>query len=154
MCAASLPQNSRWVRTRRSLPRKGQSGELNPGRYFHIFYDDRRKTAERESLEDKIDRMAVYLQEHEGTKQDLDSRFRKYFDLIYYHKGKADEKFTHTLQIEQRTTIPTSGASAPTIGIKSFPLLTLTRNIEHNIFRKQMQLHLFSEWRMRYGNQT
>ncbi len=64
-------------------------------RYFHIFYDDRRKTAERESLEDKIDRMAVYLQEHEGTKQDLDSRFRKYFDLIYYHKGKADEKFMY-----------------------------------------------------------
>lgn len=64
-------------------------------RYFHIFYNERRKSNERESVETKIDRMMTFLQEHEGKKLDLDSRYRKYFDLIFYHEGKDDEKFMY-----------------------------------------------------------
>lgn len=62
-------------------------------RYFHIFYNDRKKSSERESVEAKIDRMSLFLQSHEGMKLELGANFRKYFDLIYYHKGQEDEKF-------------------------------------------------------------
>lgn len=62
-------------------------------RYFHIFYNDRKKSSEREAVEAKIDRMSMFLQSHEGTKLELGANFRKYFDLIYYHKGQEDEKF-------------------------------------------------------------
>lgn len=64
-------------------------------RYFHIYYNDRRKTAEREAVEARIDRMAAFLKEHEGKQIDLNSTFSKYFDLIYYHKGQDDEKFMY-----------------------------------------------------------
>ena len=62
-------------------------------RYFHIFYNDRKKSSEREAVEAKIDRMSMFLQSHEGKKLELGANFRKYFDLIYYHKGQEDEKF-------------------------------------------------------------
>ena len=62
-------------------------------RYFHIFFSDRKKNAEREKLEAKIDRLSAFLKEHEGGKIDPGSGFSKYFDLIYWHKGKPDEKF-------------------------------------------------------------
>lgn len=62
-------------------------------RYFHIYFNDRRKSAEREAVESKIDRLAQFLKEHEGTTIELDKKITKYFDLIYYHQGKPDEKF-------------------------------------------------------------
>ena len=62
-------------------------------RYFHIFFSDRKKNAEREKLEAKIDRLSAFLKEHEGVKIDPGSGFSKYFDLIYWHKGEPDEKF-------------------------------------------------------------
>lgn len=62
-------------------------------RYFHIYYNDRRKSSEREAIEAKIDHMSEFLQAHEGMKIELGSGFRRYFDLIYYHKGQPDEKF-------------------------------------------------------------
>lgn len=68
-------------------------------RYFHIYYSDRRKSSEREAFEAKIDQMSVYLQEHEGRKLDLGRPFRKYFDLIYYHEGKSDEKFMYAREL-------------------------------------------------------
>ena len=34
-------------------------------RYFHIFFSDRKKNAEREKLEAKIDRLSAFLKEHE-----------------------------------------------------------------------------------------
>lgn len=65
-------------------------------RYFHIFYNDRRRSSEHEAIEAKIDRMAECLHKHEGTKYEIKgSGFAKYFDLIYYNKGKKDEKFMY-----------------------------------------------------------
>lgn len=65
-------------------------------RYFHIFYNDRKKSSEHEAIEAKIDRMAECLHKHEGTKYEIKgSGFAKYFDLIYYNKGKKDEKFMY-----------------------------------------------------------
>lgn len=33
-------------------------------RYFHIFYNDRKKSSDRESVEAKIDRMTMFMQSH------------------------------------------------------------------------------------------
>ena len=65
-------------------------------RYFHIFYNDRKRSSEHEAIEAKIARMAECLHKHEGTKYEIKgSGFAKYFDLIYYNKGKKDEKFMY-----------------------------------------------------------
>lgn len=65
-------------------------------RYFHIFYNDRKRSSEHEAIETKIDRMAECLHKHEGTKYEIKGGgFAKYFDLIYYNKGKKDEKFMY-----------------------------------------------------------
>ena len=62
-------------------------------RYFHIYYDDGKKAAEREKLENKIDRMGKKLKELMGEPIHPAGDYQKYFDLIFWHKGKADEKF-------------------------------------------------------------
>ena len=64
-------------------------------RYFHVFYNDRKKSSEHEAIEAKIDRMAECLHKHEGTKYEVTGGFARYFDPIYYHKGKKDEKFMY-----------------------------------------------------------
>ena len=65
-------------------------------RYFHIFYNDRKRSSEHEAIEAKIDRMAECLHKNEGTKYEIKgSGFAKYFDLIYYNKGKKDERFMY-----------------------------------------------------------
>lgn len=40
-------------------------------RYFHIFYNDRKRSSEHEAIEAKIDRMAECLHKHEGTKYEI-----------------------------------------------------------------------------------
>ena len=62
-------------------------------RYFHIYYSDRKKSAERENFEDKIDKLAAFLKKHEHEKIPLGKELEKYFDLIYSKKGEPDEKF-------------------------------------------------------------
>lgn len=65
-------------------------------RYFHIFYNDRKRSSEHEAIEAKIDCMAECLHKHEGTKYEIKGGgFARYFDLIYYNKGKQDEKFMY-----------------------------------------------------------
>ena len=62
-------------------------------RYFHIYYSDTRRLAEREALEGKIDRFAKKLNELMGLDVRPGKEFQKYFDLIFYHPGMDDEKF-------------------------------------------------------------
>ena len=62
-------------------------------RYFHIYFSEKKQASEREELESKIDRMARKMKEWEGQPVRLGGDFAKYFDLIYYHEGKPDEKF-------------------------------------------------------------
>ena len=64
-------------------------------RYFHIYYNDRKKTTKRENIESKIDQMSQFLQENEGRALSLGKPFRKYFDLIFFHEGQPDEKFMY-----------------------------------------------------------
>lgn len=57
-------------------------------RFFHIYFSERKRCAERELLEDKIDRLAVFLKEHEGRKQyECPSSMCKYFEPIYHTNG-------------------------------------------------------------------
>lgn len=63
-------------------------------RYFHIFFSENRKAAERQALHDKIEHMENYLEEHVGKKIDLrKTPYATYFDLVYYHEGQKDETF-------------------------------------------------------------
>ena len=62
-------------------------------RYFHIYYDDGRKARDRESFEDKIDRMHNLLKKCMGEAVHPKGEYEKYFDLIFWHPGQEDEKF-------------------------------------------------------------
>ncbi len=62
-------------------------------RYFHIYYDDGKKAAEREKFEYKIDRMAKKLKECMGEPIRPGGDYQKYFDLVFWHPGQEDEKF-------------------------------------------------------------
>ncbi|WP_036610316.1 IS1634 family transposase [Oribacterium sp. P6A1] len=62
-------------------------------RYFHIYYSDRKKAAERENFEDRIDKLSAFLKKHEHEKISLGKELERYFDLIYSKKGEPDEKF-------------------------------------------------------------
>ena len=63
-------------------------------RYFHIFYDERKHTAERSKLEQDIDLMAKQLKSWQGLQVRPTGKYAKYFDLIYFHEGKEDEAFS------------------------------------------------------------
>lgn len=63
-------------------------------RYFHIFYDEKKHTAERSKLEQDIDLMAKQLKSWQGLQVRPTGNYAKYFDLIYYHEGKDDEAFS------------------------------------------------------------
>ena len=62
-------------------------------RYFHIYYDDGKKAAERETFENKIDRMGKKLKECMGEPIRPGGEYREYFDLNFWHEGKTDEVF-------------------------------------------------------------
>ena len=64
-------------------------------RYFHVYYNDRKKSSEHETVENKIDRLAECLRKYEGSGKRPPAGFGKYFDLIYYHEGQEDEKFMY-----------------------------------------------------------
>jgi transposase len=60
-------------------------------RYFHIYFNESKRTAEREQLEEKIDRMAELLKSQEGkSNYEVPSSLCRYFDPIYHTQG--DEK--------------------------------------------------------------
>ncbi len=59
-------------------------------RYFHIYFNDRKRSAEREQLESNIDQMASYLESKEGTVDfECPSPMSRYFEPIY---DMVDEK--------------------------------------------------------------
>lgn len=56
-------------------------------RYFHIYFNERRRTAEREQLECKIDRLAEALKSREGrVGYECPSDVCRYFEPVYYTK--------------------------------------------------------------------
>lgn len=61
-------------------------------RYFHIYYDDYRKAKERSKLRMKIRQQREYLETLIGQEVKIDRKYAEFFDLIYWHKGKKDQK--------------------------------------------------------------
>lgn len=70
-------------------------------RYFHIYYNDRKKSSEREHFEANIDRMAEVLKKYEGTQYRPQGAFTKYFDIIYHHEGQPEEKFMYGRELHE-----------------------------------------------------
>ena len=67
-------------------------------RYFHIYYNSRKATTEREELEQKIDRCARDIKKHQGDNVSLDRTMLKYFDPVYYHEGKEDQRLMSAVE--------------------------------------------------------
>ena len=63
-------------------------------RYFHIYYSDHKAASERDELEKNINKQAKYLKKMEGSKVPVAESFKRYFDLVYWHEGEADQTFT------------------------------------------------------------
>ena len=64
-------------------------------RYFHIFYDEHKRSSEHENLEAKIDQMAVALSKLEGKPyRNPGKGIKKYFELLYINEGKENERFS------------------------------------------------------------
>ena len=57
-------------------------------RQFHIYYNPSRQAAEREQLEQEIDRIKLYLDKHIGEKITVPKSYKKYFDIRF---NKNDE---------------------------------------------------------------
>ena len=55
-------------------------------RYFHIFYNPSRQAAERERLEQKVEKLRLYLEHHIGSDTKFGPGYQQYFSLFY--KGK------------------------------------------------------------------
>lgn len=64
-------------------------------RYFHIFYNPSRQAAEREHLEQRIEKFRQFLDKHIGTEAKFGKTYQEYFHLHYDRKGHfqgADER--------------------------------------------------------------
>lgn len=64
-------------------------------RYFHLYYSSSKYSAEKEAVESKIDRLAETFSKYEGMDVQFPASSEKYFDLIYYHEGRDDQKFMY-----------------------------------------------------------
>ena len=57
-------------------------------RQFHIYYNPSKQAAEREQLEQEIDRIKLYLDKHTGEDITVPKSYRKYFNLRFNKKGE------------------------------------------------------------------
>ena len=61
-------------------------------RYFHIYYSDRKHASERETVEQKIDRMEAFLNRNRGKKMPPMPNIEKYFELLRYKEGTDEDR--------------------------------------------------------------
>lgn len=62
-------------------------------RYFHVYYNERKRSSEHEAFESRLDDMARVLARYEGKPFRAGGGFRKYFDLTYANAGTPGERF-------------------------------------------------------------
>lgn len=67
-------------------------------RYLHVYYSYHKASAEKEQLEQRIDKLAAYFKKLEGQPVVLDKAYEKYFSLEYYHEGKDDQCFVCAIE--------------------------------------------------------
>lgn len=56
-------------------------------RYFHIFYNPSKQAAERENLEQRIEKYRQFLDKHIGKDDKFGKTYNDYFRLLYDNKG-------------------------------------------------------------------
>lgn len=56
-------------------------------RYFHLYFNPSKQAAEREQLEQKLDRLKLYMEKHKGQEISFGKTYHDYFDL-HYDKNK------------------------------------------------------------------
>ena len=64
-------------------------------RYFHIYYNPSKQAAERERLEQRIEKFRQFLDRHIGKEAKFGKTYQEYFHLHYDRKGRfrgADER--------------------------------------------------------------
>lgn len=57
-------------------------------RYFHIFYNPGRQAAEREKLEQKIEKLREFAEKHIGTEVKFGKTYQYYFHMHYNKSGR------------------------------------------------------------------
>jgi transposase len=57
-------------------------------RWFHIYFNPSKQAAEREHLEQRIEKLKQYLEKHIGEETRFGKTYQDYFDLRYNSKGK------------------------------------------------------------------
>ena len=57
-------------------------------RWFHIYFNPSKQAAEREQLEQRIEKLRQYLEKHIGQDTKFGKTYRDYFELSYNSKGK------------------------------------------------------------------
>lgn len=63
-------------------------------RCIHVYYDSYKAANEKAELIEKIKEMQDKLNDYIGENPMLSNIYRYYFDLIYWHEGKKDQKLT------------------------------------------------------------
>jgi transposase len=64
-------------------------------RYFHIYYNPSKQAAEREQLEQRIEKLRQFMDKHLGKPEQFGKTYQEYFHLHYDRKGLfrgADER--------------------------------------------------------------
>ena len=56
-------------------------------RYFHLYFNPSKQAAEREQLEQKLDRLKLYMEKHKGQEISFGKTYHDYFEL-HYDKNK------------------------------------------------------------------
>ena len=69
-------------------------------RYFHIFHSSRKESAQRETLEAKIEKMETLLKNQQGKPYTMPSTYEKYFEAIYFKPDEDDPIFVSAMEKE------------------------------------------------------
>jgi len=77
----------------------------NCERQFHIYYNPSKQAAEREQLEQELDKIKMYLDKHIGDDGTVPKAYKKYFNLRYNKKGQLTSYEEKTDVIESKLSL-------------------------------------------------
>ena len=63
-------------------------------RYIHVYYSSAKAASEKAEFTHKLSEMENDMKKNLGTNKTFSDIYNHYYDLIYWHKGKEDQKFT------------------------------------------------------------
>lgn len=62
-------------------------------RYVHVYYSSAKAASEKMELTHKLAEMEKDMKKYMGTNKTFSDTYTHYYDLMYWHEGKEDEKF-------------------------------------------------------------